>query len=192
MRFVFDKRTVILLIVCLIALSGCVAAPGSLGAMETTVYSDSHGYRLKVPTDWFLSQDAEQSNIVTFNSPDNQISLQIVTELGGYGFNNVAELGAQVFDTLSESLEGLVAETDLPVRNARKQYRQQLSFDGEDARMVIDNYIYAPFPSVNLHLFFIVAAEDYADRQALFSDIIRSLEIYLSVDEIYVQIEQNA
>ena len=192
MRSFFDKRLVMLLIGCLIALSGCAASPGSLRAMETTVYSDSHGYRLKVPVDWVFSQDTEQPNIIAFNSSDSRISLQIVTELGGYGFNSVAELGAQVFDILSEGFEGLVIETNLSVRNMNKQYRQQFSFDGQDARMVIDNYIYAPYPSINLHLFFIVSAEDYGSKQALFSDIIRSLEIYLSVDEIYMQIEQNA
>ena len=170
-------------LICL--LSGCFKHTSSLDSMETVLYQDPHGYQLTIPQEWM---SVTEGNTVTFTSADGQISLKIITELGGYGFYSMEEIGGNVLEALRQQFADIFVERELFVINAKKQFRQLLSFSEQGSRMKMDNYIYSPMASVNYFLFFVAEENNYNNMSGIFNDIIRSLSLYLSADEIYLQL----
>jgi len=152
--------------------------------VETFKYEHLTGYEITLPAAWQKMQ--EDQSAAYFLSEDGGISINIITELGGFSFYSMDDLGQLLLEKLRSEIPDLKRD---PVRSAssgKKQYRQVLSGtlpDGDE--VFLDVFIYAPMNSVRYYVILSAGKDDFSQNSKLFSDIIKSFKLNKTEDEIY-------
>jgi hypothetical protein len=179
------KKLFLCITLSLLVLAACSTAP-SLKNTETRLYTNLAGYHIKLPVAWQLLEEEQLSAI--FSAPDNEISLTILSELGGeayYGLNEIA-------DMLLAQLPGSVIpwQTGRAIVDNKKELR--LSVLGEDesgAEVVLDLTIFQPYPGMRYYLLFACGRAAAAQQGVLISDIVKSFG--LDEDQAYLYTLMN-
>ncbi|MCL2678039.1 MAG: hypothetical protein FWE85_03180 [Clostridiales bacterium] len=178
--------TAILILALLPLASACRERGPNFGELETVKYAHETGYEITLPASWQMERDDPRA--VCFLSEDGGVAVNIVTELGGFGFYALPELVTMFLESesLTSNISGLKRDSVPPVSDKKTQYRQVLSGklpEGDD--VYLDVFIYAPMNSVRYYVVFSAGKEDYALNSNLFTQIIKSFELNKTKDEIY-------
>ena len=174
------KKIYICLLLIPLILSSCVFGSG-LDKMETQWYTNVAGYHITMPADWQLITEDESSAV--FTAPDSDISLTIISELGGEAYYGLAEIA----DMLLEQLPGSSSPWQINRTVTDTPDKLRLAVSGEDesgAEVLLDISILLPYPGIRYYLLF-AASRTAANRQkALIDDILTSF--YVDKDETYL------
>ena len=176
------KLLIAIFILALLPLCAGCAKP--FAGTETVKYKHPTGYEITLPASWQIEQDDPRA--VFFLSEDGGISINIITELAGFNFYSMEELGDLVFEFLQSEITGLKQDSVLSVSDKKTQYRQVLSGplpDGDE--VFLDVFIYAPMNSVRYYVILSAGKDDFSLSSKLFTDIIKSFKLYKTQDEIY-------
>ena len=180
------KRLFLCLLVGLLLLSSCTLSPG-LGKIETQLYVNTAGYHITLPTEWQLL--TEDGPGVVFAPPDNDISLTIISELGGEAYYDLDEIADMLLERLpSSSRPWQISRT---ITNSRDKLR--LSITGEDesgSEVVLDLSILQPYPGIRYYLLFVAGHAAAARQSALIGDIVKSFGMDEDLPYLYGLMEE--
>jgi hypothetical protein len=119
------KKIFLFLMIILPILSSCASAPG-ISKMKTQLYTSQAGYSITLPASWQLITEDEQSAI--FSAPDDDITLTVVSELGGEAYYTLQEIAQMLLD----QLPGSVAPWQISRTLTDTEKKLRLSVKGED------------------------------------------------------------
>ena len=174
----------ICLFIALLFLSSCQEQSDSSN-QETVEYKHVTGYEVAIPKAWTLIKQTETGGVY-FLSPDKNISLNILAEVGGMNYLNPEELSNSVYD----EIEGIINNAKVikieEVQNKDHEYRQLIEGNDQAGKNVfVDTYLFQPMDGMRYYLILCCGGDDYAVTKALYDNIINSFQITMGQDEIY-------
>ncbi|MCL1974945.1 MAG: hypothetical protein FWG61_02125 [Firmicutes bacterium] len=180
------KKLFFSLIICFVILEACSFAPGLAGE-EIQLYTSDSGYHISVPATWQLLTEDAQSAI--FIAPENDISLTIISELGGEAYYSLMEIAQMMLDQLPQS------QSDWQVKRtiANSDDKLRLSITGEDeagAELVLDLSVLQPHPGIRYYLLFATNSTAAFQKEALFDDIGKSFGLDADLPYLYTLMEE--
>lgn len=182
-----SSKAISLLILCLgmVLASGCTKDDNSLslGDFNTQAYSHSTGYEVEIPDSW--QPVAQTSSGVYFTDDLNNISLNIVSEIGGMDIYSLEELAQMVKDKFNGHLSNVQELQVMNVKDKQTQYGVVLQGEDEGILVLTKIWIYEPLSSVRYYMIFSCGGDDYANYDAVFTDIIGSFSFAANEDEVF-------
>ena len=160
----------IFLVLCLLILTSCATAPG-LGKMETQLYTSLAGYHITLPAAWQLVEEEPQSAV--FAAPEGDISLTIISELGGEAYYGLGEIADMLLAELAgSSIPWQISHTVVDMKE--KLRLTALGEDAQGAEVGLDITILQPYPGMRYYLLFAAGYQAIARQEALIGDIGKS------------------
>jgi hypothetical protein len=185
------KYVFLLLIIFFGTLTGCGNEP-SLQSLENGTYHYTHphaGYSITVPRDWV--KQAEDDTSVAFTGEKPPVVLNIVAEVGGYGYYSMKQLAEEVIYYLGKQFSNLEAEK-LSDDNLTDVY--QFTAKGTlkaGAKVEIYTIILEPEVGIRYYLLFTAPTGDLNVLQGLLQDVAGSFEMIKTKDELYQQMSNQ-
>jgi len=188
------KRIFICLVTCLIvtaAWAGC-GTNYSFGNMETVEYSHPvAGFSLVLPNTWKKNIEDERS--AGFFGQNPGVSLEIVSEIGGYDYFSCKALAEEIISALGEGFNDLeiVEGNNIPWKGADAYEFAARGELGEDQKVTIKGFIFSPDIGIRYYLLFTCASRDYPKVEKLFRDAAASFKMTKTVEELHQQLSSK-
>ena len=180
------KKILICLVISLLLLTSCFSAT-ALNKAETQLYSSRAGYHITLPADWQLISEDEQSAV--FAAPEHDISLTIVSELGGETYYSLREIA----DMLLEELPGSNSPWQIRRTATDTAKKLRLLVRGEDETGIeveLDLSILQPYPGIRYYLLFAAGRTTAARQSAMIADIGKSFSVDEDISYLYALMEE--
>jgi len=174
------KKLLVCFIIGLSVLTACSLSP-RLKDEATQLYSGKAGYQLSLPADWQLASDDDKS--VVFTAPDEDLSLTIVSELGGEAYYNLDEIA----NMLLAKLPGSSSPWEISRTIVKTDEKLRLAVQGTDpagAEVSLDITVLQPYPGMRYYLLFAASHAASLQQGALISDIVNSFK--MTEDQTYL------
>lgn len=195
----------------LFLLAGC-GAEANYDDIETSVVQCADGFSFSVPTAWqmlapdddgadttdtaaYADNENEEEYAADFSryhflSEDGQLSLLVLTEMGGMEYNSSDTYCELMSDEMLSALFAEGEKEQLSVDD--NHYRQLISGqgkDGSDLVCVVD--LWHPYTSVRYYMIFTATAAAYKKDAYIIAGIEDSLCVTAEAEELYQQMQDQ-
>ncbi len=156
----------------------------SLSKMEPQMYKHITGYQISVPGDWLPA--AQTAAGVYFIDDNNNISLNIISEMGGMDFYSPEELIQMVIEKLGSSLKDIKTRQILGVQDKKSQYGVVISGENASGEVIANTiWLYEPVNGIRYYLFFNCGGDDYTRFEGVFNEVIKSFRFIANDEEVF-------